>query len=329
MKLNEKIIKLRKEKGLSQEELGFYINVSRQAVSKWESAQTKPDIDKLKEIAKFFEVNYEYLLNDEMDNVENIQEKNQEKRNAKKLIIIILLSFIIIYLLFSIYKFIGLLRIYIVADSFSEENYSIHETFASNNEYVMQYSTKKVGNRIIKETRNPYDETNPIVNETGEIIPYDIEFIDTEIKQWYKLHYDNETKTYIYEDCKRNVDTEEELNQILNGERNYLKELTLNYIPSNFKDILLTSLNPMYQVSIIRNEIYMNNFNRLKMKIQFTKDCLIENYMVETEFNGTFGFEASYNYVQSHFDKEIIPPLELYKDKIVNKESEDIVSTTF
>ena len=41
---------------------------------------------------------------------------------------------------------------------------------------------------------------------------------------------------------------------------------------------------------------------------------------METEFDGTVGFCASYNYVQDHFNKEIVAPLELYKDKIVNIE---------
>jgi len=319
MKLYEKIIKLRKEKGLSQEEFGNAINVSRQAISKWESEHTKPDIDKLKEIAKFFDVSYEYLLNDEIDNVEDIK-KEDKKVNIKKIIIRIVIIFIAIYLLFSIYKFIGLFRFYKVADSFSEENYSMHETFIANGEYQLDYSTKKVGKRIIKYTSNPYEEKNPVTDENGNIIPYDIEFIDTETKKWYKLHYDNETKTYYYRDCKRNVDTEEELNAILNGDRNYLKELTLNHIPSDFKSILLASLNPFYHISISRNEIYVNVFNRFKQRIQLTKDCLIEHYIMETEFDGTIAFSASYNYVQDHFDKEIIPPVEAYKDKLVNKE---------
>ena len=123
MKLYEKIIKLRKEKGLSQEEFGNAINVSRQAVSKWESEQTKPDIDKLKDIAKFFDVSYEYLLNDEIDNVEEVKKRKTENINAKNIIIKIILIIIAIYLIFSLYKFIALFRFYKVADSFSEENY--------------------------------------------------------------------------------------------------------------------------------------------------------------------------------------------------------------
>ena len=57
-----------------------------------------------------------------------------------------------------------------------------------------------------------------------------------------------------------------------------------------------------------------------KPAYQFTKDCLIQHYVMETEFDGTVAFTASYDYVQDHFDKEITPPLEAYKDKIVNLE---------
>ena len=321
MKLYEKIIKLRKEKGLSQEEFGNAINVSRQAISKWESEQTKPDIDKLKEIAKFFNVSYDYLLNDEIDNIEETKKETSKKINVKKIIIRILIVFIAIYLTVSLYKFIALFRFYKVADSFSEENYSMNETFITNGEYELDYSTKKVGNRIIKYTSYPYEEKNPVTDEKGNIIPYDIEFIDTKTKEWYTLHYDNETKTYRYEGHDiRNVDTEEDLNAILNGDKHYLKNLTFSHIPSDFKTILLSSLNPLYHVSISRNEIYVNNFNRLKIRVQLSKDCLVEHYVMETEFDGTISVSVSYNYVQDHFDKEITPPLDAYKDKIVNLE---------
>ena len=47
MNFNEKLIKLRKERGLSQEELGAAVGVSRQTISKWELAQSYPDFQKL------------------------------------------------------------------------------------------------------------------------------------------------------------------------------------------------------------------------------------------------------------------------------------------
>lgn len=321
MKLYEKIIKLRKDKGLSQEEFGEAINVSRQAVSKWETEKTKPDIDKLKEIATFFEVSYEYLLNDEIDSIEDVKKDSKDRSNSKKIVIRILIILIAIYLLISLYKVIALIRFYKVANSFSEENYWMTMTWQDEEDNIMDYTTKKVGDRIIRTTSNPYaPEEHLVTNEKGEVIPYDIEFIDTKTKEWYKLHYNNENKTYTYEKYGiMNVDSEEKLNEILNGEKNYLKELTLDSIPSDFKSILLASINPFYRVSLLRNEIYINNFNRLKVRVQLTEDCLVRNYVLETEFDGTVAYTVSYDYVQDHFDKEIVPPLELYKDKIIDE----------
>lgn len=64
MKFNEKLIDLRKKAGLSQEELGYKLNVTRQTVSKWELAQTTPEMDKLKEISKIFNVSVDELINE-------------------------------------------------------------------------------------------------------------------------------------------------------------------------------------------------------------------------------------------------------------------------
>lgn len=67
MILGEKITELRKRSGLSQEEFGAEIGVSRQAVSKWEMAQTTPDLNKIMAMSKFFEVSTDFLLNDDYD----------------------------------------------------------------------------------------------------------------------------------------------------------------------------------------------------------------------------------------------------------------------
>lgn len=325
MKLSEKIIKLRKEKGLSQEELGNAINVSRQAISKWESEQTKPDIDKLKEISKFFNVSFDYLLNDDCDEIKEI--KTEEKieinssKNTKKnknFILKILLVFIFIYLAFSLYKFILLFRYYKIADSFSEENYFMYCTWESDNEPMMDISTKKVGNKIIIESINPYDKESDLINEDGEVMPYDIEFIDQEKDICYRLVYNSELKKYEYWDRKKDALNEEELKNILNINNNLIKEQTLGVLPSNFKSILLLSLNPMCQVSLARNEIYLNNFNRTKVRTLLTNDCLVQNYVLETEFDGKIELNFSYDYVQDHFsDISIQEPLEKYSDMIV------------
>ena len=63
----DKIIRLRKKNGWSQEELADRMNVSRQAVSKWESAQTIPDLSKILTLSQLFGVTTDYLLKDELE----------------------------------------------------------------------------------------------------------------------------------------------------------------------------------------------------------------------------------------------------------------------
>lgn len=62
MELNEKLQELRKNKGLTQEELAATLYVSRTAVSKWESGRGLPGIDSLKQISAFFDVSIDDLL---------------------------------------------------------------------------------------------------------------------------------------------------------------------------------------------------------------------------------------------------------------------------
>lgn len=63
--LSEKIMDLRKQRGWSQEELASRLDVSRQSVSKWESAASVPDLDKIIRISEIFGVSTDFLLKDE------------------------------------------------------------------------------------------------------------------------------------------------------------------------------------------------------------------------------------------------------------------------
>ena len=67
MILADKIVRLRKKNGWSQEELAQKMNVSRQAVSKWESAQTIPELEKILQLGALFGVTTDYLLKDDME----------------------------------------------------------------------------------------------------------------------------------------------------------------------------------------------------------------------------------------------------------------------
>lgn len=70
MKLCDKILMLRKKEGLSQEQLAEKLNVSRQAISRWESGSALPDANNIRQLSKVFAVSADYLLDDDMDEYE-------------------------------------------------------------------------------------------------------------------------------------------------------------------------------------------------------------------------------------------------------------------
>ncbi|MBR5265494.1 MAG: helix-turn-helix transcriptional regulator [Clostridia bacterium] len=79
MEFNEKLQKLRKDKGLTQEELAQILYVSRTAISKWESGRGYPSIESLKAIAKFFSVTIDELLSgEEIITIAEEDNKNRE-----------------------------------------------------------------------------------------------------------------------------------------------------------------------------------------------------------------------------------------------------------
>ena len=67
MKLSDKLVGLRKSAGMSQEELAEKLNVSRQAVSRWEMGTAMPDAANILQLSKLFHVTTDYLLNEEYE----------------------------------------------------------------------------------------------------------------------------------------------------------------------------------------------------------------------------------------------------------------------
>ena len=64
MKFGEKLIRLRRKNGMSQEQLAAKIGITRQSVSKWESGSTLPELAKLIAISELFDVSVDYLVKD-------------------------------------------------------------------------------------------------------------------------------------------------------------------------------------------------------------------------------------------------------------------------
>ena len=93
MKLAERIQYLRKMKGISQEELAEKAGVSRQAVSKWESDQSTPDVEKIIIMSDYFGVTTDYILK----GIQTVESKEQKSRElASKVLYISSAAFVVI-----------------------------------------------------------------------------------------------------------------------------------------------------------------------------------------------------------------------------------------
>ena len=112
MEFNEKLQELRKQRGLTQEELAEKLYVSRTAISKWESGRGYPNIESLKAIAKFFEVTVDELLStDEILTIAEEDNKQKEKHFCDLIYGLLDLSIImLLFLPFFAEKADGIIR---------------------------------------------------------------------------------------------------------------------------------------------------------------------------------------------------------------------------
>ena len=127
MLLGDKILDLRKKNGLSQEELGEIVDVTRQTISNWELGVTQPNPEQLKLLSKTLKTSIDELLDNDMEEITNSKMSNTEKlagiavsgvekisktaKKAKKLskyliigLVIILLIDIISFIIFFLTK---------------------------------------------------------------------------------------------------------------------------------------------------------------------------------------------------------------------------------
>lgn len=88
MTLEKKLYSLRKRESLSQMDLAEKVNVSRQAVSRWELGDATPSMENLKSISSLYNISVDILLNDEVDltdkDTQSIPQVSEEKETAMK-----------------------------------------------------------------------------------------------------------------------------------------------------------------------------------------------------------------------------------------------------
>lgn len=109
MNLGDKILQLRKKNGLSQEQLGEKVDVTRQTISNWELGETTPNPEQLKKMSKAFNVSIDEILDN--DSKEFLMNKisNTEKLAGIIIKILKVIGFVIVvYIIFMIIVVIGL-----------------------------------------------------------------------------------------------------------------------------------------------------------------------------------------------------------------------------
>ena len=99
MNLGTKIIKLRKQEKMTQEQFAEIIGVTRQTISNWELNITKPDIDYIKKISKLFCISIDEILNNDVRNILEEKISNTERltsRNTKNIKILLITLYCVI-----------------------------------------------------------------------------------------------------------------------------------------------------------------------------------------------------------------------------------------
>jgi transcriptional regulator with XRE-family HTH domain len=92
MKLSDKIVRLRKSNGWSQEDLAEKLNVSRQAISRWEGSTAQPDAANILQLSKLFGVTTDYLLNDEYESDNDLPKIKEVKNDSFHQILILVIT---------------------------------------------------------------------------------------------------------------------------------------------------------------------------------------------------------------------------------------------
>ena len=307
MSFSEKLIELRKKEGFSQEELAEKVNVSRQSVSKWESGQSTPEMDKLIMLSNIFNISIDELVGKEQtNNKENVKVINKESNKKHKILKVIAIIIIIYFVVFA-FKFILLTRHEIIIDSFSENNYTIMEsiinhddTLPENPSYI-NVNITKIGNKYIETQYNTQDCSGN---------PSRITYVELDKKTSYQMTYDKSLNKYILDDGLKGY-TEEEKDVYFKNLEDSNPVKNLSNMNKSIKLRLLNSINPFIFLNPFTNTILcIAPFNGI-YKYEYNNDYLISRILINiwgTNRNSEWTF--SYDYVPGHFEnREIINPV--------------------
>lgn len=141
MNLGENILNLRKKKGLSQEQLGEYINFTRQTISNWELGETTPNPEQLKLLSKTLNVSIDELLDNDIKGV--LEEKISNTERLAGIIINILKVMGVLFVFFLLIDIIAFILFNVVTDTKTDRVESRATTICKidDKEYEIEFGT--------------------------------------------------------------------------------------------------------------------------------------------------------------------------------------------
>ena len=254
IKVGRFIANLRKEKGLTQEELAEKINVSNKTISKWEVGINVPDTNCLYELSKVFDIPTQDILNG--GEIQNNDENNDSIKNGinfynrlfiKKITRIVLLVIIGIVAIFSIlYTISNYNEVQVYDITSDDENFEIKGYLIFNSEESI----------FVIDNIKYYGKDNLY---SDSIIYYDISII-------------NDIQNHLYFIDEKNLNNENSLPNILNG-------IKISFItnPNEMTKVEQNSINDFYLKITLKNENYetINYKVKLNMKKHYSNTKLI------------------------------------------------------
>ena len=210
MKFNERLLDLRKKNGWSQEELGYKLDVSRQTISKWESGQTTPELEKLRNLAKIFEISVDELINEEeflKEEKENTEKENKKSSNKKcskvfkcikTILNLILISILIIYIIIVCRRLVIIRNVEKILNDWLGEHIYIEiqkYEYDGTNEVFPIYGTQKV---FYLYNDGKLSANKMCISEDFTDNPKEISYYESYdgIERKYSIKVDENNKTY-------------------------------------------------------------------------------------------------------------------------------------
>ena len=204
MKFNEKLINLRKQKGLSQEELGYKLNVTRQTVSKWELGETTPEMSKLVEMSKIFEVGLDELTNEEVKIEDKPINEKPVNNNSTLKVIILIISITIIFLVAVWFLFTSrIFKIFNFGKNMSERVLDKEMEMIDGMQNQMKGTESKPDENMINTVTNMINEVQNKLDTSSNQSNYDkqkevIEQQENEVKGTVQNRQEEYEKTKAY-----------------------------------------------------------------------------------------------------------------------------------